>query len=74
MFAMFVVSNIDLDRLSVEIHYRGQILCEVYAGEGEGGHIINFSCEKYVGVADVEMSFPVDEFKKIVDEAVAALR
>jgi len=71
---MFMVSTSTREKLSVEIHYGGQILCQVYEDEVVGGVLIDFSCDKYVGVPDVAMIFPVDEFKRVVDEAVSALR
>jgi len=74
MFSMFMVSTSAREKLSVEIHYGGQILCQVYEDEVIGGMRIDFSCDKYVGVPDVEMIFPVDAFKRVLDEAVAALQ
>ncbi len=74
MFSMFMVSTSRREKLSVEIRYGGQILCQVYEDEVVGGMRIDFSCDKFVGVPDVEMIFPVDEFTRVVDEAVAALK
>ena len=72
MFETYYVSNIDLDRLSAEIHFDGQILCQVYKAE-HGVLEINFSCDKYLGLPLDQVKFPLDAFRKELDAAVSGL-
>jgi len=73
MFAIDMVSNIDMDRISAEITFRGQIVCEVYLSEPDGGFEVNFSGQKYVEIPDVDMKFPLLEFQAELAAAVALL-
>lgn len=74
MFTLFMVSTSRREKLTVEILYGQQILCQVYEDEKVGGYRVDFSCDKFVGVPEVAMDFAIDEFKSAIDEAVAALR
>ncbi len=74
MFTMYMVSTSRREKLTVEILYGSQVLCQVYEDEAVGGYRVDFSCDKFVGVPEVAMDFSIEEFNGAIDEAVAALR
>jgi len=72
IFQIDFVSDVDNDRLSVEISYGGQRLCQIY-DRPHAQREIEFFTDFLLLPQKVSFAFPLDEFRKILEEASNSL-
>lgn len=72
-FSIDYFSEITFDFVTVEISYKGQILCRLNKERGPDSVEVDFACEQRVLADNEPLRFPLAEFLEVLSEAKQAL-
>ncbi|WP_027711937.1 hypothetical protein [Dickeya chrysanthemi] len=72
-FEVDFFSDSRYEKLTAEISYKGQILCQLNQDKGPDAIEVEFFSDSRMLTESIEMKFPLNEFLKVLAEAKADL-